>query len=208
MVRFLKLLLFVGVVLLINFGAAWLARQIDFQIFPRHESLLQGAVLSMALLYVLLMAIPFMPGIEVGLGLMLLLGGKGALLVYLCTLLSLSISFSMGRLLSPLVLCRFLSWFHFSRASNLIQRLAPLDAHARMKLLNEKAPSRIAPILVKHRFLTIAVLLNLPGNAVIGGGGGIGLIVGMSHLVSYPTYLMLLVLAVAPVPLWFWFQGG
>jgi len=48
--------------------------------------LLQLLILGSALLYILLMAIPFMPGIEIGLALMILLGYKGALLIYLCTL--------------------------------------------------------------------------------------------------------------------------
>ena len=93
--RFAKLLLLVIAVVLINFGGSWLARQIDFQLFPRHDSMLQLAIAGCALLYIILMAIPFLPGIEIGLALMLLLGNKGALLVYLCTLLALSISFTI-----------------------------------------------------------------------------------------------------------------
>jgi hypothetical protein len=39
------------------------------------------------------MAMPFVPGIELGLALMVLLPSKGVVLVYFCTLLSLSLSF-------------------------------------------------------------------------------------------------------------------
>jgi hypothetical protein len=48
--------------------------------------------------------------------------------------------------------------------------------------------------------LTLAVLLNLPGNIIIGGGGGIALIAGMTRLYSPPTYLTTIAIAVAPVP--------
>jgi hypothetical protein len=54
---------------------------------------------------------------------------------------------------------------------------------------------------LNHRYLAIATLLNLPCNAVIGGGGGIGLIVGMSGLITYPRYLLLIAVAISPVPI-------
>ena len=50
-------------------------------------------------------------------------------------------------------------------------------------------------------YLAIAVALNLPGNALFGGGGGIGLITGMSKIVRYKTYIAVLALAIAPLPL-------
>ena len=49
----------------------------------------------------------------------------------------------------------------------------------------------------------IALLLNLPGNALIGGGGGIGLIAGMSRVYSFPRYFLLVGLAITPLPLLF-----
>ena len=81
--RYFKLVVFLAVVLLLNAGGSWLARQIEFEIFPRHDALMQLLVWGAALLYVLLMAMPFLPGIEVGLALMMMLGGKGAVLVLL-----------------------------------------------------------------------------------------------------------------------------
>lgn len=206
--RYLKITLFVLVVLVVNVGGTWLMRQFNFQLFPRHEPLMHAMVLGFVLLYVLLMATPFMPGIEVGLALMFLLGGKGALLIYLCTLAALSISFAVGRLLPPRLLWHLLDWLHLHRAGSLVRQLEPLDSVARLKLLDDKAPKTVAPFLLEHRYLTIAVLLNLPGNALIGGGGGIGLVVGMSRLVPFHGYIALVACAVAPVPLWFWLQGA
>ncbi|MEX6501694.1 hypothetical protein [Pseudomonas zhanjiangensis] len=206
--RYLKVALFVAVVVGLNVAGSWLMRQIDFQLFPRHEPFMHAMVLGVALLYVLLMATPFMPGIEVGLTLMFLLGSKGALLIYLCTLAALSLSFAVGRALPPRLLWLMLDWLHLYRAGDLIRQLEPLDSKARLKLLNDKIPTAVAPFLLEHRYLTIALLLNLPGNALIGGGGGIGLIVGMSRLVPFPGYLALVACAVAPVPLWFWWRGA
>lgn len=182
-------------------------QQFGFPIFPRHEPLLHFIVLGTALLYIVLMAIPFMPGIEIGLMLMLMLGSKGALLVYLCTLVALSISFTIGRAIPAHLVYRFLNWLHFYKASALVRQLEPLNPLERLRLLNEKAPSKIAPFLLNHRYLTLAIALNLPGNGLIGGGGGIGLVVGMSKLIPFHVYLAILAVTIAPVPLLFYLRG-
>jgi hypothetical protein len=204
--RFAKLLLLVIAVVLINFGGSWLARQIDFQLFPRHDSMLQLAIAGCALLYIILMAIPFLPGIEIGLALMLLLGNKGALLVYLCTLLALSISFTIGRIINPRLIKLPLNWLYLYKASRLVDQLEPMDQNQRLHLLCENVPSKLVPFLIRHRYLAIATILNLPGNALIGGGGGIGIIAGMSKIIPFHHYILLITAAVAPVPLLFFFE--
>jgi hypothetical protein len=204
--RFVKILLFVLLVVSINIGGTWLIQQMDFQLFPRHDSMLQFMVLCSALLYVLLMAIPFMPGIEIGLALMILLGNKGALLVYLCTVMALAISFVIGRKIPPRLIIRLLNWFHLYKASALIAQLKPLDQQQRLKLLYEKAPRKLGPFLLRHRYLAIVAILNLPGNALIGGGGGISVIAGMSKIFPLYVFILLVAVAVAPVPLLFYFE--
>lgn len=204
---YVKIVFVLAVVAALNIVGTWLSHQVDFQLFPRHDSMLNAMVLGSVLFYVLLMAIPFMPGVEIGLALMLLLGGKGALLVYLCTLLALSISFIVGKTIPAQLIYRFLDWLHLYKASVLVRQLEPLDQQCRLKLLHDKAPSRIAPFLLNHRYLTIAIALNVPGNALIGGGGGIGLIAGMSKIISFHNYVIVLAIAIAPVPLFFLLQG-
>lgn len=204
--RFIKILLFVLFVVSINLAGTWLTHQIDFQLFPRHDSLLNFLLLGSAVLYIILMAIPFMPGIEIGLALMILMGNKGALLIYLCTVVALSISFIIGRSLSPRLIVLLLNWLHLQSAGALVKQLEPLQQSQRLKLLYDKAPSRLVPFLLRHRFLAIALLLNLPGNALVGGGGGIGLIVGMSKIIPFYAYLLLVAVAVSPVPLLFFFE--
>jgi hypothetical protein len=75
-----------------------------------------------------------------------------------------------------------------------------------LTLVYATAPARVAPFLLDHRYATSAVLLNLPGNALLGGGGGIGLIIGMSRLIPFHKYLLLIAVAVAPVPLGLYLQ--
>jgi len=203
-----KLALLLSVLLCLNQLAGWLAEFLSFQFWPRHLDMAVVMFCASLLAYVLLLAIPFLPGIEIGLMLMATLGRPGILVVYFCTLFALSLSFLLGRLLPPAVLARFLGWFHLDRARRLVENLAPLDADARLRLLMEGTPSRLAPLLLRQRYLVIAVLFNLPGNALIGGGGGIGLISGMSRMFTFPRYLLLITLAIMPGPIFFLARGG
>ena len=199
--RFLKIALIVGFVVLLNYGGRLVVEQLNFQLWPMHEHLMIIMVWLSIAVYVIWMAIPFVPGVELGLALMVVLGPKGVVLIYLCTLLSLSLSFTIGRLMPLNVFARFFAWLHLHKAQDLVLQLEPLNSEERLDFLVATAPSKVIPFLLKHRYLMIAVALNLPGNALIGGGGGIGLISGMSRLYPFPKYLLLVSLAVTPLPL-------
>ncbi len=198
-----KILLLVGFLVLINYGGGLLMHKLNFQLWPEHESMIITVLWVSIGMYILWMAIPFVPGIELGLALMIMLGPQGVVLVYVCTLLSLSLSFAIGRLIPLTAFARFLGWLHLHKARDLMLKLEPLDPQEKFDVLLRSAPSKILPFLLEHRYLLIALLLNLPGNALIGGGGGIGLIAGMSRLYSFPKYLLLVSVAITPLPLLF-----
>jgi hypothetical protein len=61
--------------------------------------------------------------------------------------------------------------------------------------------NRLWSFLAKHRYLSIAILFNMPGNYLIGGGGGISLTCGISRRISWKRFLLTIILAVSPVPL-------
>jgi hypothetical protein len=205
--RHTRMAIVLAFILLLNVAGTWLGHLINFQLFPRHDSMLHTVLLIAVVIYILLMATPFMPGLEVGMAVMLLFGSKSALLVYFCTIVALSISYTIGRYFPLRIVHRLLKWLCLEKASELVIELEPLAQQERLEYLSGKAPSRIAPFLLKHRFVTIALLLNLPGNALIGGGGGIGLVVGMSRLVPFHTYVLVMAIAVSPVPLCIYLQG-
>lgn len=197
------IILFLGILLFLNYGVERLADLLAFQMYPSKLNIAIFVVFVSAALYVLLMALPFMPGMEVGLMLMAMLGVGGIVLVYLCTVLALSLSFLIGRLLPPRYLCRALGWLRLERARNLVKDIEPLGPEERLQFLAQSAPSQVVPFLLRHRYLIIGVLFNVPGNTLIGGGGGIGLIAGMSRLFPFPKYLLLVCLSITPVPLLF-----
>ena len=201
--RIFKLALLVGFLLGLNYGGSWVVEQINFQLWPEHEHLIITALWFSIGLYILWMAMPFVPGIELGLALMVMLGPRGVLLVYLCTLLSLSLSFAIGRLIPLRVFARLVGWLHLRKSKELILQLEPLNSEQKLDFLLKTAPSRIVPFLIKHRYLMIALVLNLPGNALIGGGGGIGLIAGMCGMFPFHKYVLLVGIAITPLPLLF-----
>jgi hypothetical protein len=198
-----KIALLLGILVFLNYAIGWLANLFAFQMWPQHADMAVFVLFTSIVSYILLLAIPFLPGIEVGLMLMAMLGVKGIVLVYFCTVLSLSLSFLFGRLLPSRYLARALGWFHLNRARDLVTSLEPLETEERLRFLLRSAPSRIVPFLLRHRYLIIGVLFNVPGNALIGGGGGIGLVAGMSRLFPFPKYLLLICLAITPGPIIF-----
>ena len=54
----------------------------------------------------------------------------------------------------------------------------------------------------------LGLALNLPGNTLVGGGGGIAMVAGLSGLVSPLGFLVTVAVAVAPIPLLFLVLGG
>lgn len=164
-------------------------------------------VVAAMAVYVLFMALPFVPGIEIGLLVMLVGGIEGIAMVYTATLLALSLSYGLGRLVPVPILGSLLGWLGLRRAEALVHEMEEMTAEQRMMYLTRRVPGRWVPFLLKHRYLAVAVVLNTPGNAVIGGGGGIGLVAGMSGLFPYPRYLALVAVAISPVPLMLILQG-
>jgi hypothetical protein len=52
-----------------------------------------------------------------------------------------------------------------------------------------------------HRYLALAICLNVPGNAVVGGGGGLALLCGLSRQFDGRRFALTIALAVSPLPL-------
>jgi hypothetical protein len=200
--RLLRVLLLVGVLVLIHQvgeDLVYVARSHLDSWQVQHRGWLLYAI-GFAL-YALLLSLPFVPGVELGWALMMLLGVEGVIGAYLATLAGLSLSYAVGNRIPLEVIARLLRWLHLFRAAAWLGRLEPLDAAQGLDLLIARAPARIVPHLLRHRYLALVVAFNLPGNILLGGGGGIGLLAGLSRLFTLPKYLLTVCLAVAPVPL-------
>jgi hypothetical protein len=197
----LKLGALIVLIIAANFAAEGLAEALRFEVRPSNEDLVHRMVTISAVAYAVLIAIPFVPGVEIGLTLIGMLGPPIVFLVYLSTLAGLSTSFLVGRLISLEGLIGLLDDLRFRKAHRLLVTISPMTLEDRLAFLVANAPGRYVPFLLRHRYIALAIVLNLPGNIVIGGGGGIALMAGASRLYSVPGFLASIILAVAPVPL-------
>lgn len=188
-------------IVLLNIGVSWVIERLEIQVWPQHLEIIDRVVLTGVILYICLMAVPFLPGVEIGLALMMMLGTKGIVLVYICTLIALAIAFGLGRVFPAPLLASFLRWLRLTRAEALLRSFDATPPEERLQFLSDKASTRVASALLKHRYLLLALLLNLPGNVVIGGGGGIAMMAGMSRLYSFPKWLLLIAVAILPGPI-------
>lgn len=138
-------------------------------------------------LYAVLLAVPFVPGAEIGIALMVIFGAVMALPVYVATIVALSIAFLFGRVASR-------GGLTHTRAAVAPARDPLAYLMTRLHTRGWLRPSR------RMRWLAVIVLINTPGNTVVGGGGGIAMAVGYSRSFTYPAFLACVAVAVAPVP--------
>ena len=159
-----------------------------------------GVLIGGGVLYVLLLSLPFVPGVELGVLLMCVFGKEGIVFVYLATITGLCLAFLIGRLLPDKWTESRLRKLGFYPSCD-----APIDdidgMLNKIKHNRQLRQNRFLSLWSKYRYLTIAVLFNLPGNYLIGGGGGIALVCGISRRISWRWFLLTVVLAVSPVPL-------
>lgn len=203
----LRLGLVIGLIVLLNGLAGWAmvaeGRLDDTDTALWRAALLLGVLLS----YALLLAVPFMPGVEIGVSLMLMQGPGIAPAVWIATVLGLSLAYLVGAWVPYARLHRIAADLRLVRICALLGRLERTPQHARLRLMRQRLPGWLSTLLVARRHLLLAVLLNLPGNALLGGGGGLALLAGLSRLYSAPAAILTIALGTAPVPLAVWLWG-
>ena len=197
----LKILLLVGLVVLGHYLTQWFIEQLSIEIKPSNEPTMHRIIMMSMFTYTILMSIPFVPGAEIGLAVLMIFGPKIAVFVYLATLGALSLSFGVGRFIPERILINFFHDLHCHRLSNLLAEFEGLDSQQRLKLMLARSPKRLVPYLLKYRYLALFLAINMPGNVVIGGGGGIALLAGLSRLFTPSRYFLTIAIAVSPIPL-------
>ena len=157
------------------------------------------ALVSLVLAYALALAMPFIPGIELGLLIMAVFGPVGAFVAYAATVGGLSLAFSVGQILPERVIVGLLARIGIAMPRDgVASAMQGIVAESR---LARSAPRRLAAVLLDHRYLTLAVCLNFPGNAALGGGGGIALLCGLSRQFGWRSFLLTVAIATSPVPI-------
>lgn len=158
--------------------------------------------------YAVLLALPFVPGVEIGISILVMRGSEMAPYVYGATVVGLLCAYVAGRFVPVEFLRRLASDLRLQRLAAFLGDVGQMPAEERLSHLHERLPAALALALCDWRYVTLALLLNLPGNALVGGGGGIMLLAGLSRLFSLPGIVLTVMLAVMPVPLGVWFLGS
>ncbi|NOX75742.1 MAG: hypothetical protein GXP17_03825 [Gammaproteobacteria bacterium] len=153
--------------------------------FFRHNTLI--FLLAASLAYTLMLAIPYMPSMTLGLLMMATFGNEGILAAWLCTMMGLNLSFAGGR---------YLTINHCLKTVDSKKRLARWIHYVQRRV--EERPGWA-------RHIAIATLLNLPGNSLLGGGGGIAMFCGTLRSISWPCFVVTVAIATAVLPLLIYF---
>ncbi len=196
----LMVLIYVGLIIGGGYAGDWITRSLQITVYPHNEPMFHKIIMMLIAAYIALTAIPFIPGIEIGLGLIVTFGPPIVPLVYAGTLFALTLSYSVGRILPERWLAAGFRKVGLLRAEKMITALSVLNSEERASYLIGRAPRKWVPFLLRHRLWALALLINLPGSALIGGGGGICMAVGISRLVTYPQFLLTTALAISPLP--------
>jgi hypothetical protein len=193
--------IYAALLLLGYWGSGWLTDGLGLT--PSDGSLIvnDGKVWFGILIYTLLLALPFVPGIEISVGMLATFGAAIAIQVYLATVAAFVLAYVIGTMVPSRLLSEFFRLIGLTSAEELMKRLAPLSRKERLAMLVDHAPRRFIPHLVRYRYIALVLAFNLPGNAVVGGGGGIALLAGLSGMFSFPHYLVATSIAALPVPL-------
>jgi hypothetical protein len=197
----LRVAVLIALLVLATWGAHMVRDALNLQIRPDNEQQVHRMIMFGAAAYIGLLAFPFVPGAEIGLAMLAAFGAAIAPLIYVCTVASMILAYTAGRFLPVDVLRRILSAMRMHRAADLIARAAPLSGDERVAMLLQGQSARVVRLAVRYRYVTLAVAVNTPGNSIIGGGGGIMLMAGLSGIFSPLATVATIALAVSPVPL-------
>ncbi|WP_322889191.1 MULTISPECIES: hypothetical protein [unclassified Yoonia] len=188
-------------------GFDWLKAQIALLESDASARAMTGLIVAVLVVYAVLLAIPFVPGVEIGVALLIVQGAAAAPFVYGATVGGLTLAFIVGQTVSLLWLIRQLQDLRLRRIAGWLERIDAVPRNDRLTAMQAKLPRWLVPLVVKYRYATLAIAINTPGNIAVGGGGGIMLVAGLSRLFSTPATLLVIALATAPVPLAVWLWG-
>ncbi len=174
---------------------------------PMNEPLIHRLVIGSLIVFILAAAIPFVPGAEIGFALLLIFGGKASPIVYFGMVGALILSFTVASFVPLPMLSKFAKWLRLKRIAEFVDELANAPPQDRASVVSGKLDNRFGDMMFKNRYVVLALLLNLPGNSVLGGGGGLAFMAGISGLYKFWAYLLSVLIAVAPFPLIFLILG-
>lgn len=202
-----KLLAVFVLVYLAKTGIDFLMAKIALFETDEAARMMTGLLITVMVGYAILLAIPFVPGVEIGIAILLLEGAQAAPFVYFATICGLALAFCIGQYVPMARLVRWCEDFYLARPARLLQRIHETPRDDRLQAMQDRLPKWLAPIFCNYRYVTLGLAINLPGNVALGGGGGIMLAGGLSRLFETRYAIMTIIIATLPVPLSVWLLG-
>ncbi len=203
----LRIAILVAVLVVATWGAHLIRDGLNLQIRPDNEQQVHRAIMFGLVAYIGLLALPFVPGAEIGIAMLAAFGAAIAPLIYVATVASMTLAYTIGRFLPIGALERLLSFLRLRRAADLVARAAPLSREERLAMMLDGQPKRALSFGLRYRYIALALAVNTPGNSIVGGGGGIMMMAGLSGIFSPVATFVTVALAVSPVPLAVFFLG-
>jgi len=139
-------------------------------------------------LYALALAVPFLPAVELGWMIMAAFGKPAIFSIWFATPIGLLVAFALGYWMRE--------WPWVGRLRGRFQsRVEQATGTGFGDRALRFADRRIA----SHPYWVLVVLINMPGNWLIGGGGGIGILAGASGMYHPLRYFLVLIPATGVV---------
>ena len=202
-----KLVFIFALVYAAKFGVDFLKLKISLFESDAAARAMTGLLVTVLIGYIILLSIPFIPGVEVGIAVLLLLGPSAAPIVYLATVCGLLTAFGVGQYAPLQRLVQFCLDLRMTRIATLLERIHSTPRAQRIHAMQASLPNWLTPILSNYRYVTLALAINMPGNIAIGGGGGIMMAAGLSRLFQTRFVALTVMLSTLPVPLAVWILG-
>jgi len=210
-IRWFRIAVALGLVVLgvivLNTALSWVQDMVGRMKTTDAQQVMSTMMIGALILYAVLIACPFMPGIEVGVALLMLQGAQIAPFVYLATVTGLMLAYLLGQLVPLTTLHHIFCSLGLRKAVALIETMQNTAPEDRLVQQRERLPGWLGKLTVDYRYLTVGLLLNVPGTFAIGGGGGILMVAGLSRLFNGWAMLGTLLIATIPVPLTVWILG-
>ena len=128
----LGVLLFLCLVGAANMLAAWLASSLRIDLNPRTEPFIHDLITWSLIGYGVLIALPFVPGIEIAVALVMVAGPGIAPVLYAATIAGLCLSFAAGRLVPLSALVWILDRVRLRRLGQLAAEMKQRDQPGRL----------------------------------------------------------------------------
>ena len=175
---------------------------------PMNEPMIHRIVMIALVVFVFAAALPFVPGAEIGFALLLIFGGQASAIVYAGMVGALILSFTIARFVPLQVIVSAARFLRLEKFAHFLNDISNTPVEDRVQVLTNRFDRPLGMTLMRNRYVVLAILFNMPGNSVLGGGGGIAFIAGLSGLYRFWAYLLSVLIAVAPFPLLFLLNNG